>query len=75
MNRIVNVKQPTFFINLDNPTEVSYEPMEGNWKTITVQTYLYGFPEIKDDEILYIYKDYKGYGNPRDCRGYILNKK
>jgi hypothetical protein len=35
--------------------------MEGNWKTITSQTYLNGFPEIKDDEILYIYKNNRGY--------------
>ena len=77
MNRI-QVTQATFFINLDNPTEVSYEPMEGepmngNWKTIIAQTYPQGFPEIKDDEILYVYKDNKGYGT-KGSRGYILNK-
>jgi hypothetical protein len=60
MNKI-QVTQPTFLINLDNPTETSYVPMEGNWKTITSQTYLNGFPEIKDDEILYIYKNNRGY--------------
>ena len=58
MNRI-EVTQPTFLINLDNPTEVSYEPKEGNWKSIIVSTYLYGFPEIKDNEILYVYKEKK----------------
>jgi hypothetical protein len=60
MNKI-QVTQPTFLINLDNPTETSYVPMEGNWKTITSPTYLNGFPEIKDDEILYIYKNNRGY--------------
>jgi hypothetical protein len=60
MNKI-QVTQPTFLINLDNPTETSYVPMEGNWKTIISQTYLNGFPEIKDDEILYIYKNNRGY--------------
>ena len=60
MNKI-QVTQPTFLINLDNPTEVSYVPMEGNWKSIIVQTYLHGFPDIQDDEILYIYKENRGY--------------
>jgi len=72
MNKI-EVAQPTFLINLDNPTEVSYVPMDGNWKMITVQTYPRGFSEIKDDAILYVYKDYKGYGT-KYYRGYILNK-
>jgi len=45
----IQVTQPTFLINLDNPTEVSYVPMEGNWKSIIVETYQHGFPEIQDD--------------------------
>jgi hypothetical protein len=69
MNKI-QVTQPTFLINLDNPTETSYVPMEGNWKTIISQTYLNGFPEIKDDEILYIYKNNRGYIY-KNNRGYI----
>jgi hypothetical protein len=60
MNKI-QVTQPTFLINLDNPTEVSYVPMEGNWKSIIVQTYQNGFPEIQDNEILYVYKENRGY--------------
>ena len=60
MNKI-KVTSPTFLINLDNPTEVSYEPKGGNWKSIIVSTYLYGFPEIKDNEILYVYKENRGY--------------
>ena len=70
MNKI-QVTQPTFLINLDNPTEVSYVPMEGNWKSIIVQTYNRGFPEIKDDEILYIFKENRGYVG----KHYELNKK
>ena len=70
MNKI-QVTQPTFLINLDNPTEVSYVPMEGNWKSIIVETYLHGFPEIKDDEILYVYKENRGYIG----KHYELNKK
>ena len=57
----IQVTQPTFLINLDNPTEVSYVPMEGNWKSIIVETYQHGFPEIQDDEILYVYKENRGY--------------
>jgi len=73
MNRI-EVTQPTFLINLDNPTEVSYGPMEGNWKPIIVQTYQHGFPEIKDDEILYVFNEDKTSNIIKDDRGYILNK-
>jgi hypothetical protein len=73
MNRI-QVKHPTFLINLDNPKEVSYEPMDGNWKSILVETYLYGFPEIKDDEILYVFKENKTSDRIKHDRGYILNK-
>ena len=60
MNKI-QVTKKTFIINLDNKTEVSYVTMEGNWKSIIVQTYLHGFPDIQDDEILYIYKENRGY--------------
>jgi hypothetical protein len=67
----IQVNQPTFLINLDNPTEVSYVPMDGNWKTITVQTYQHGFPEIKDDEMLYYFTENRGYIG----RHYALNKK
>ena len=74
MNRI-QVTQPTFLINLDNPTEVSYVPMEGNWKPVIAQTYLHGFPEIKDDEILYVFKENKTSDIIKKDRGYILNKK
>ncbi len=79
MNKI-QITQPTFLINLDNPTEVSYVPMEGNWKSIIVETYQHGFPEIKDDEILYVYREYIGLPPNMGCRGYIgkhyeLNKK
>jgi hypothetical protein len=70
MNKI-QVTQPTFLINLDNPTEVSYVPMEGNWKSIIVQTYPYGFPKIKDDEILYTFTENRGYIG----KHYELNKK
>jgi hypothetical protein len=70
MNKI-QVTQPTFLINLDNPTEVSYVPMEGNWKSIIVQTYQHGFPKIQDNEILYIYKENRGYIG----KHYELNKK
>ena len=72
MNKI-QVTHPIFLINLDNPIEVSYEPMNGNWKSIIVQTYQYGFPEIKNDEILYIFKENKTSDTIKNDRGYILN--
>jgi hypothetical protein len=49
--------------------------MEGNWKPIIAQTYLHGFPEIKDDEILYVFKENKTSDIIKKDRGYILNKK
>jgi len=73
MNKI-EVTQPTFLINLDNPTEVSYGPMVGNWKPIIVQTYQHGFPEIKDDEILYVFNEDKTSNIIKDDRGYILKQ-
>jgi hypothetical protein len=73
MNKII-VTQPTFLINLNNPMEVSYGPMDGNWKSIIVQTYLHGFPKIKDDEILYVFKEDKTSDIIKKDRGYILNK-
>ena len=61
MNEI-QVSQPTFLINLDNPTEISYKQEEGNWKFVTVQKYNQpGLPEVKEDEILYVYKENRGY--------------
>jgi hypothetical protein len=71
MNKI-QVTRPTFLINLDNPIEVSYEPMDGNWKSIIVQTYQRGFPEIKDDEILYVFKENITSDITKNDRGYIL---
>jgi hypothetical protein len=73
MNKI-QVTQPTFLINLDNPFEISYKPMEGNWKSITIQTYQFGFPDIKNNEILYIFKENKTSDTIKNDRGYILNK-
>jgi len=58
---IILVKQPTFLINLNNPTEISYEPKEGKWKTIVSQTYQFGIPEPKENEILYKFSDKRGY--------------
>lgn len=71
MNKI-QVTRPVFLINLDNPIEVSYEPMESNWKTVIAQTYQHGFPEIKDDEILYVFKENITSDITKNDRGYIL---
>jgi hypothetical protein len=58
---IIEVEQPAFLLDKNNPTKISYNNEDGdNWKSIIVQTYLHGFPPLKEDEILYKYKD-RGY--------------
>jgi hypothetical protein len=60
--KTIDVSMPVFLINLENPEEVSYEWKDGiNWKQICVSTYAFGFPELKDDDILYKYKENRGY--------------
>ena len=61
---IIELERPYFLLDKNNPTKVSYidEDLDkDNWKIIFVQTYLHGFPEIKEDEILYRYKENRGY--------------
>jgi hypothetical protein len=61
---IIEVEQPTFLLDKNNPMNVSYKNEEGdNWKSIMVSTYLNGFPPLKEGDILYKYKN----------RGYIQN--
>ena len=68
---IIEVEQPAFLLDKNNPTKVSYNNEEGdNWKSIIVQTYLHGFPELKEDEILFKYKN-RGYIG----KSYEFNKK
>ena len=69
---IVEVEQPVFLFDKNNPTNVSYKNEDGdNWKPIIIQTYPHGFPKINDNEILYTYKENRGYIGKR----YELNKK
>ena len=59
---IIEVEQPTFLLDKNNPMNVSYSNEEGdNWKSIIVGTYLHGFPPLKEGDILYKYKDNRGY--------------
>jgi hypothetical protein len=59
---IIEVEQPTFLLDKNNPMNVSYKNEEGdNWKSIMVSTYLHGFPPLKEGDILYKYKDNRGY--------------
>jgi hypothetical protein len=68
---IIEVEQPAFLLDKNNPTNISYNNEDGdNWKSIIVQTCLHGFPSIKDDEILYKYKN-SGYIG----KSYEFNKK
>jgi hypothetical protein len=70
---IILLDQPTFFLNKDNPTKISYnkEDDDDNWKSIIVGTYLHGFPMLKEDEILYKYSDSRGYIS----KSYEFNKR
>ncbi len=78
---IIEVKQPCFFIDENNPEVVSYDnhtsvlykffkiirhwisaypaPID-NKRLFLVQTFPFGFPDLKEDEILYRYKENRG---------------
>ena len=58
MKNIIKVYRPLFFINKDNPYEVSYDPdlIEDNkWKLIHVGSVVGSFPTIRNNEICYLY--------------------
>ncbi len=63
MENIIEITQPVFLINLDNPREFSYNPDESseNWKTILVHTYNGELPQPTENEILYKYNDKRGW--------------
>lgn len=63
MENIIEVTRPVFIINLDNPREFSYdaEDSDENWKTVMVQNYTFGFPELKKNQILFKYTENRGY--------------
>jgi hypothetical protein len=60
---IIEITRPVFLINLDNPRELTYtaEDSGENWKTIIVQNYTFGFPELKENQILFKYTENRGY--------------
>jgi len=61
-NMIIEVEQPVFLLDKNNPMIVSYKNEEGdNWQSIIVSTYLNGFPTLNQGDILYKYKDNRGY--------------
>ena len=63
MENIIEITRPVFLINLDNPREFTYtaEDSGENWKTIMVQNYTFGFPELKENQILFKYTENRGY--------------
>lgn len=55
---IIEVEQPTFMLNKNNPEIVSYKTEFGyNWQAITVEMFPHGFPELNENEILFKYKN------------------
>jgi len=63
MENIIEITRPVFLINLDNPREFTYNAEDSgeNWKTIMVQNYTFGFPELKENQILFKYTENRGY--------------
>lgn len=62
---IINVNQPVFVIDINNPEKIYYGniPNGKNFKTLIVQTFTYGVPtinNIKEGEILYKYNESRG---------------
>jgi len=59
---IIEVKQPAFLLDKNNHEKVSYSNEIGdNWTSIMVGTYQFGFPKLKEGEILYKYSANRGY--------------
>ena len=62
----ITVIQPSFYINLKNPTEVKYQVednldvSDSDWRIMTVQSWQFGCPAPKENEILYQYTDNRG---------------
>ena len=63
MKNIVQVESPSFYINEDNPYEVSYNPnLTGNikWKCLRVGSFVGNLPKVKDSDIFYLYDNSRG---------------
>ena len=59
---IIEVDMSCFWINLDNPKEVSYQPKEnGNWKAIILEGYANSLIPT-NNEIVYRLKKYSTQG-------------
>ena len=60
---IIEVDMSCFWINLDNPKEVSYQPKEnGNWKAIILEGYANSLTPGNNDDIVYRLKKYSTQG-------------
>lgn len=60
----ISVIQPTFFVNLNSPTEVKYQIEDildvSDWRMITVQNWQFGCPAPGENEILYQFSKTRG---------------
>jgi hypothetical protein len=67
--KIIEVSSPTFYIEKNNPENVKYFQTEKEWrmekdgdyKAILVESFIEKLPIPQKDEILYKYKDNRGY--------------
>jgi hypothetical protein len=67
----ITVNQPSFFINLKNPTEVAYQVEENakDWRGMIVQSWRPECPAPAADQILYRYTQSRGCFHTIDAPG------
>jgi hypothetical protein len=72
----ITVDQPSFFINLKNPTEVAYQVEENakDWRGMIVQSWMPECPAPTADQILYRYTQSRGCFHTIDAPGPTASK-
>lgn len=75
MKNIIIVNSPNFYVNKDNPYDISYDQIlfnNPNWKLFVVGYFGSKLPILKNYELLYQYENNRGY--IIDGREYRKNK-